>query len=251
MAPNTKAQKMLYWMGRMTIEMVARALLDLNLLFHEELPSGPKLFTPNHPTTLDPFLLPIVSPEQVHILVTESAFKAPVFGPYLERAGHVRVVTEDGHAAFDAARQLLEAGENVAIFPEGALSPTGSIARPHTGAVRLALLTGAPLIPVGIALDPSRIQALDTGIKDSHGEPEIARLILGGPYFLTLGTPMRVQGDVEDRAVVGAETQRLMRRIIRLSRMSQYRIEGQDLPKDAVETNAIGAISIPFTIPTR
>jgi len=245
------AQKMLYWMGRYSVEMVARYLLDLNILYHEALPAGAKIFAPNHPTTLDPFVIPIVSPEQVHILVTESAFKAPVFGSYLKSAGHIRVISEEGGRAFEEAKQLLRADKNVAIFPEGALSPTGKVARPHTGVVRLALLTGAPIIPVGIALDPARIRLHDTGIKDRNGDSEIARLYLDGPYFITLGAPIHLHGDSEDRALVSQETQRVMRRIIRLSRMSQYRIEGQELPKDAVETNAIGTLSIPFEIPTR
>lgn len=243
-------QKMLYWIGRCAVDFVAHTLLDFNLLYHEELPPGPKIIAPNHPTTIDPFLIPILSPEQVHILVTDSAFKAPLFGAYLRGAGHVPVIAENGRAAFEAALSLLQAGRTVVIFPEGALSPEDGIARPHTGVVRLSLLTGSPIIPVGIALDQSRVQKLDTGIATADGSPEIARLYLGGPYFLTAGTPMRLAGSVDDRMYVGAQTQRLMRHIIRLSRMSQFRIQGQELPRTAVETNMIGTLSIPFEIPS-
>lgn len=243
-------QKMLYWMGRCAVELVARVMLDLNILYHEELPPGAKIIAPNHPTTIDPFILPIIAPEQVHILVTESAFKAPLFGQYLRRAGHVPVFIENGHAAFTAGQELLAAGKTIAIFPEGALSPSDGIARPHTGVVRLALTTGAPIIPVGIALDAQRVQLLDTGITSAAGTPEVARLYRGGPYFMTVGVPMRLSGSVTDRAYVGAQTQRIMRHIIRLSRMSDFRIDGQELPQGAVETNMIGTLSIPFEIPT-
>lgn len=242
-------QKMLYWMGRYAVELVARTVLDLNILYHEELPPGPKLIAPNHPTTIDPFIATIIAPEQVHILVTESAFKAPIFGKYLHGAGHVPVLVEDGRAAFEAGKRLLDAGATVAIFPEGAISPNDGIARPHTGVVRLALLTGAPIIPVGIALDKDRIQLMDTGIELPEGGTEIARLYLGGPYFMTVGVPMRLNDSSDDRVYVGAQTQRMMRHIIRLSRMSEYRIQGQELPKGAVETNMVGALSIPFEIP--
>lgn len=242
-------QKMLYWMGRYAVEFVARIMLDVNILYHEELPTGPKIIAPNHPTTMDPFIIPIISSEQVHILVTESAFKAPIFGKYLRGAGHIPVTVGSGHEAFEEGRRLLDQGETVAIFPEGALSPEGRVARPHTGVVRLALLTGAPIIPVGIALDPARVQQMDTGIEKADGGTEVARLYLGGPYFLTAGMPMCMSGSVEDRSEVTSQTQRLMRHIIRLSRMSDYRIRGQELPKGAVETNVIGALSIPFEIP--
>ncbi len=110
--------------------------------------------------------------------------------------------------------------------------------------------TGAPVIPVGIALDQSRVRLLDTGLQAANGQPEVARLYHGGPYFMTAGVPMQTRGNLEDREAVGAETQRIMRHIVRLSRMSEYRIQGTAIPKDAVETNAIGALSIPFQIPT-
>lgn len=244
-------KKMLYWMGRYSVELVARIMLDMNILYHEELPPGPKLIAPNHPTTIDPFIITIVAPEQVHILITESAFKSPLLSKYLHSAGHVPVLVENGLAAFVQAKRLLEDGQTVAIFPEGALSPNDGIARPHTGVVRLALMTGAPIIPVGIALDKSRIKLMDTGIKTQDGTTEVARLYLGGPYFVTVGVPMRLSGGAGDRANAIAQTQRMMRHIIRLSRMSDYRIQGQELPKGAVETNMIGALSIPFEIPTQ
>ena len=244
------AQKMLYWIGRRAIDFVANTILDLNILFHEELPAGPKIIAPNHPTTMDPFLITILSPEPIHVLVTESAFRTPLIGAYLKQAGHVPVLVDNGRAAFDEGRRLLDAGETVAIFPEGALSPTGRVSRPHTGVARLAMASGAAVIPVGIALDPTRIRLLDTGIQSADGHPEVARLYHGGPYFLTVGAPMRTRGGVEDREAVGAETQRIMRHIVRLSRMSEFRIQGTAIPQDAVETNAIGALSIPFQIPT-
>jgi len=242
-------QKMLYWMGQRTVDLFARTMLDINILYHEELSQGPKIIAPNHPTTLDPFIITIVAQEQIHVLITESAFKAPLFGEYLRHAGHIPVVVGRGTEAFLAGKQLLEAGKTVAIFPEGALSPEGGVSRPHTGVARLALLTGAPVIPVGIALDRRRVHLFDTGIPAPDSGNEVARLYYGGPYFVTLGAPIHLTGRVDNRELVTAQTKRIMRHIIRLSRMSEYRIQGTELPKGAVETNAIGAISIPFEIP--
>ncbi len=243
-------QKMLYWIGRQTLELFTRVMLDMNVLYHEPLPAGPKIISPNHPTTIDPFVVTTIIPEQVHILVTESAFKAPLFGDYLRKAGHVPVVVGHGHEAFEQGRRLLSEGHIVAIFPEGALSPAERVARPHTGVTRLALSTGVPVIPVGIALDPTRIRELDTGIKTADGSTEIARMYSGGPYYITVGVPMRLAGSLEDRKLVASQTQRIMRHIVRLSKMSEFRIHGAELPKEAVETTVANCIQIPFEIPS-
>ena len=218
-------QQKLYQIGRLAMHAYTRLLLDADIHYNAALPTGAKIIAPNHPTTLDPFLLPAFYDEQIHILVTESAFKAPLFGRYLRAAGHVEVVAEQGRGAFEAAQQLLLEGKTIAIFPEGALSPLyDSFPRAHTGVVRLSLLTGAPVIPVGIAVQPHRVRFIHTGIHDHQGEEEIARGYLHAPYGITSGLPLIFNGDVEDRAWVRQLSDRLMQHILRLSRQSAYRI---------------------------
>src|SRR5690606_17972575 len=52
--------------------------------------------------------------------------------------------------ALDTAARIIERGELFGIYPEGTRSRTGKLHKGHTGPARLALRTGAPLIPVGI-----------------------------------------------------------------------------------------------------
>ena len=52
--------------------------------------------------------------------------------------------------ALDAAAGVLERGELFGIYPEGTRSRDGKLHKGHTGPARLALRTGAPLVPVGI-----------------------------------------------------------------------------------------------------
>ncbi len=218
------SKNMLYQAGRYTMRLCTRLLLQMDIAHEARLPDGPKIIAPNHPTTLDPFLIPTLISDQVHILVTESAFNVPVFGRYLCSAGHIPVITGSGHMAFEAARHLLLDGQSVVIFPEGALSPlNGSLGKPHTGVARLALVTGAPVIPVGIHLQYDRIRFIETTIK---GQSEIARWYFHGPYSVTVGKPMQIGGDVEDRDYVVATSERIMRRIHRLSQQSAYRMTG-------------------------
>jgi len=215
-------QSVFYWAGRAVMDLYARMALDTRVQWQTRLPAGPKIIAANHPTTLDPFLLLTIGFDQMSILVTESAFKVPGFGRYLQAAGHVPVFQANGRAAFDEAVRLLHAGRTVGIFPEGALSPLdGGLCHGHTGVARLALKTKVPVVPVGIALHRPRIRFMNTHIDEIV---ETARWYLRGPYTLTVGEPLYFKGDVDDRDYVRAVTDRILGDIARLEQQSAARV---------------------------
>jgi 1-acyl-sn-glycerol-3-phosphate acyltransferase len=78
----------------------------------------------------------------------------------MRRAGHVPVVHGQPAQTFALAAQRLAEGYAIALCPEGRISPQGRLSRAHTGAVRLALLTGAPLVPVGCYVPPEHLLTL-------------------------------------------------------------------------------------------
>jgi 1-acyl-sn-glycerol-3-phosphate acyltransferase len=197
-------------------------LLKLDIAQHAPLPDGPKIIAPNHPSTSDPGLVLLGVREQASVLIDETLFKVPVFGRYLRHAGHVPVVEGNRRAAFEKARRLLQAGRTVVIFPEGSISPReGGLHRARTGVARLALLTGAPVIPVGIHLDRERIHPVETVVE---GKVEVGTWYLRGPYAMTFGRPMALRGDVEDRAYVRALSRQVMQHIGRLAGESERRL---------------------------
>lgn len=207
--------------GRMAARLYASALLRMDVQWRAPLPDGPKIIAANHPTTTDPFLMMGWAPEPIRVLITEMCFKIPALGRFLQQAGHVPVMDGNGRAAFDKAVELLRVGHTVAIFPEGALSPLeGGVCPPHTGVARLALITGAPVIPVGIHLQRENIHFRETTVD---GKTEVARWYLHGPYAVTVGEPMRFEGDVEDREYVRSVSAHIMRRVARLARESARR----------------------------
>lgn len=215
-------QALFYWTGRAVMDLFARLALDTRVEWHTPLPAGPKIIAANHPTTLDPFLLLTVGFDRMSILVTESAFKVPGFGRYLQAAGHVPVFQANGRAAFDEGARLLQMGRTVGIFPEGALSPLdGGLCHAHTGVARLALTANVPVVPIGIALHRPRIRFMDTHIDDIV---ETARWYLHGPYTLTVGEPLYFKGDVADRVYVRAVTDRILSDIARLEQQSAARV---------------------------
>jgi 1-acyl-sn-glycerol-3-phosphate acyltransferase len=209
-------------LGRSTIGLYARLALRTDIQWHAPLPAGPKIIAANHPTTTDPFYILMLVRQQTSVLVTESAFRVPVFGRYLLGAGHVAAVCDSRGATVQALRQQIEAGRNVAIFPEGALSPlAGGFHRPHTGVARVALLTGAPVVPVGIGLQREQIRVVRTKID---GGEEVAHLYLRGPYAMTVGKPMSFEESLEDRGYVCWVAQQIMQRIIHLAGESEGRV---------------------------
>jgi len=215
-------QQAWYTVGRVAVGAYAQLMLGMDISRHAPLPQGPKIIAANHPTTTDPILITQVTSEPMHILITEMCFKMPVVGKSLLMAGHVPVMDGNGRAAFDQAIKLLRDGQTVGIFPEGALSPLdGDVCQPHTGVARMALTSGAPIIPVGIHLQREHIRFVETTVDD---KTETARWYLRGPYAMTVGEPMRLEGSAEDRQYVRAASERIMQRIACLARESAQHI---------------------------
>ena len=231
-------EQLYYWSGRSIVDLYARLALDLDVVWRAPLPPGRKIVAVNHPTTTDPFFMLAVIPEQVSILITEMAFRVRGFGDYLRAAGHVPVIEGHGRLAFERAKELLRAGQTVCIFVEGALSPLGDELGFHparTGAVRLALSTGAPIVPAGISCDPKRIRFQKTTVGERS---EMARWYPGGPYAVTLGKANYCDGDIEDREGVRLSSQRVMQRIERLSHASARRL-GRARPETDISLVAL------------
>jgi 1-acyl-sn-glycerol-3-phosphate acyltransferase len=114
---------------------------------------GPAVLCPNHLAAIDSFVVPSVldrpviyvgKAEYLDSWKTRWLFPALGMIPLDRRGG------EHAQAALDAARAVLEDGGLFAIYPEGTRSRTGQLHRGKTGAARLAIETGAPIIPVGL-----------------------------------------------------------------------------------------------------
>ena len=214
--------------GQEAIRLYTTTMLDMDVEWQAALPPGPKVVAANHPTTTDPFYLLTLMPAPASVLVTEAAFKVPVFGRYLRAAGHVPAVLRSGGATLEAMQQKLVDGHSVAIFPEGALSPCpGRFHPPHTGVARLALSAGVPVIPVGIDLDYGRILTFNAEID---GEAVPGRLYLRGRYAMTVGRPMWFQGSSQDRRLVHSVAGQIMQRIGELTGESMCRMTRRHLP---------------------
>jgi 1-acyl-sn-glycerol-3-phosphate acyltransferase len=151
------------------------------------------------------------------IMVTGGAFTIPLFGRYLQRVGHIPVVAGNGRAAMAKAEESLAGGRSMGIFPEGALSPDEGLHPPHSGVARLALLSGVPVIPIGIHPPVDHLRHVPATID---GERAFGRIFFKGRYAMTVGSPLHFSGSANNREEVHAISGEIMEAIIGLRRLS-------------------------------
>jgi 1-acyl-sn-glycerol-3-phosphate acyltransferase len=212
---------MLYRVGRTLLLLYAGLMLKVNIHRHGRLPGGAKIFVCNHPSATDPFMIHIITREYLNVLITAKAFSVPVFGWFLRTIREIPVPLEQGGAALEDAQRYVREGRSVAIFIEGKISPQdGSFLLPRTGAARLALLTGAPVIPVGIFLRRELSIVIKSKISGAEAK---AHWYLRGPYAMTVGNPMQFSGEVEDRQHVREVSEAIMHQIRLLAHESEHR----------------------------
>lgn len=124
----------------------------LTLVGVEHLQAGPVILCPNHQSLADVVYL-FSLPGQIRWMVKRELFRVPLFGLGLWAAGYLPVDRGDARSGLRLlakAQRSLEDGVSVLTFPEGTRSTSGEIGPFNSGAARLALATGVPLVPVGI-----------------------------------------------------------------------------------------------------
>ena len=216
------AETALYWASRPVVSTYAEMMLRMDVRRHVALPSGAKIIAANHPSTTDPFFVAAMLREQAFILIKQTLFDVPLLGAYLRRSGHIPVVAGSGADALNEAVARLHAGYPVIIFPEGEISPLdGGFHRARTGVARLALLSGAPVVPVGIHLQRERIHSIRSVVR---GKAEMGHWYLRGPYNVTVGRPLHLRGDVDDRDHVRRMSDLVMHHIVELAYESENRM---------------------------
>lgn len=212
-----------YKAGRGLIRLYSRLMLNMDVRWYGQAPSGPKIFVANHPSATDVFVLHLLSREPMSIMIVSTAFTVPLFGAYIRRAGQIQVLPGEGAQAMEQAREFLKAGYSVGIFPEGDFSPqAGGFREPRSGAARLAISTGVPVVPVGIYLPRER--SLRIASSSLCNRPTVGYWYLRGPYGITIGNPVKLKGSSADLDYVRAQAQRMMGWISSLAQESEFRV---------------------------
>ena len=158
---------------------LVRAMYRLEVVGADRLPvTGPMVIAPNHDSVLDGIVLGAAISRELRFLGKAELWQSRLLGWVLDGLGAVGIKRGCGdQLALARMRRALEAGQSVAIFPQGAICGERVW---HRGAARLALVTGAPLVPVRLV---GTARALSRG---RIGFPQL-RIIFGEPIAVTRG----------------------------------------------------------------
>jgi 1-acyl-sn-glycerol-3-phosphate acyltransferase len=185
----------IWWkLGVPIAELIVRALFRVRVAGIHHMPlEGPAILAFVHVSVLDgPCLAAEVAWRRrrtVRFLVAAEIFRTPVSGWFLRRYRQISVRRGQGDdGALDEAIATIRRGAVTAIAPEGTVNPhPGELQRTRSGVARIALPSGAPVVPVGIWGTHRRWSK-----SGRHwGRPVRPRLAL------TFGEPIEPQGDID------------------------------------------------------
>ena len=214
--------KALFKASRIMLKTYARLMLNLDIRRHTDLPKGPVLYAANHPSTTDPIFMHLISSQPISVMIAAKVFSIPVLGAYMRKMQQISVVPGQGEQVLEEARQALESGRSVMIFPEGLISPADGFHAPRSGVARLALESGVPVVPIGIYLNEKGCKRIPTTLE---GEPDVVTWYLRGPYAVTIGKPLWFSGDANDKPLVKTVAESIMENIRSLALESRQRVQ--------------------------
>jgi 1-acyl-sn-glycerol-3-phosphate acyltransferase len=142
----------LYATVRAIVTPLFRVYFHMHVAGADRVPSeGAVIIAPNHKSQLDPFFLGASTRRRIRFMGKAELFEGRR-GHLLVRLGAFPVRRGEADAqALQTARVLLDGGEALALFPEGTrIAEADRLGSPRRGATRLALETGAPLLPAAI-----------------------------------------------------------------------------------------------------
>ncbi|MFF5216249.1 lysophospholipid acyltransferase family protein [Micromonospora sp. NPDC000442] len=204
--------------------------------------TGPVILASNHLSFSDSIFTPLIVPRKVTFVAKAEYFTGKGIKGWLTKmfftgTGTIPVDRSGGRAAraaLDTQLNVLRAGGIAGIYPEGTRSPDGRLYRGKTGVARLALESGAPVVPV-VMLNLDEIQ------PPGQLVPNLARV------RIRFGPPLnfsRYAGLAGDRFVERAVTDEIMYELMELSGREYVDVYAQQLKTRPTATTTTPATPV-------
>lgn len=258
MRSGFEGDRVFYSFMKATLGSVMKVFYQPWVRGEENIPAdGPAILASNHMAVIDSFFLPLMIRREVVFMGKSDYFngkgiRGKAVAKFMRAVGTIPVDRAGGRASEAALRtglNRLNEGELFGIYPEGTRSPDGRLYRGKTGVARLALESGAPVIPVAM---------IGTNIAQPIGKkiPNIHRIgiVVGQPLDFS-----RYQGMQDDRFVLRSITDEIMYELMLISgqeyvdvyastmkdRLAAAKKGGRDVADDAMR--APGGRPVPET----
>ena len=175
--------------------------------------SGPVIVASNHLSFSDSIFMPLVVPRKVTFLAKSEYFTSPGIKGFIKKItfialGQVPVDRSGGRrseAALLTGLELLAEGACIGIYPEGTRSPDGKLYKGRTGIARLAIESGAAVVPVAM-FNTAEIQPTGQVV------PKVQRV------EMIFGEPLYFKGDTSDLKLLREITDEIMEKIQEISK---------------------------------
>jgi len=168
-----------WWMAYIYIKFFARTLWN----FKAEYPKGnmfpewgPGILVGSHESHLDPFFYGAACHRRIRYMSKLDNFKTPIVKTLFNNLGAFKVDRDTPERGWQKAKEIIQGGEWVGIFPEGTRSKDGELGEFKTGAVRLAVEMQVPIVPMAVvgsrnALPKGNLVMKPTQVKVRVGNP--------------------------------------------------------------------------------
>ncbi len=191
-----------YWIVRGILQPFFLIYLRMERIGREHFPPGePVIVASNHRSFLDPFVIACMARRPLYYVAKKEIFAYRPLAWLLGALGAFPVARGAGDKdMIDTAKAILARGESVLIFPEGTRTRPGALGSPRRGVGRLALESGAPVIPVAVI-------GTESVRKGWRIRPHKVRIRAGAPLRFP-------QVDNASPALAGAVTDRIWPRVM-------------------------------------
>lgn len=137
---------------------------------------GAAILVSNHESHLDPFFVGGASQRPIRWMSKKENFKTPIVRTLFRNMGAFELDRDNPDEGWNLAKRLLENKEYVGIFPEGTRTEDGTLGEFRTGAVRLAIEMGVPIVPCAVigsrnSLPKGKLVMKSTKVKVRVGKP--------------------------------------------------------------------------------
>lgn len=141
-----------YWFFLFFAKCILKIFYRIKIFGKNHVKPGAAIIAPNHASNLDPPIVAISCPEEIHFLAKESLFRVPILGRLIRHLNSHPVTRKSSDAAtFRQILSLLQGGKKVLLFPEGQRTLTGELLPVERGIAFLVLKAKCRVQPVYIS----------------------------------------------------------------------------------------------------